>query len=135
MLDFQVKFVLLQTVCDQFCQVIKNANRLLLPLSHDIRHTTDSCHIIVISIPNTTLTVTATNTGVKATNTMYICTFQTQQLWLQLLLNKSIAIPDLQLIRDLVRKVRVYSAVLHLRWSQIALVPAIMVDDRLAKTR
>ena len=112
-LDFQVKFVLLQTVCDQFCQVIKNANRLLLPLSHDIRHTTDSCHIIVISIPNTT----------------------PQHLRLQLLLNKSIAMPNLQLIRDLVRKVRVYGGVLHLRWSEIARVPAIVVDDRLAKMR
>jgi hypothetical protein len=102
-LNFQVIFVLLQTICDQFCQVIKNADSLLIPLSHDIRLTTDSCNIIFISIANTTLNVIATNTGVKATNTMDICTFQTQQLWLQLLLNKSIAIPDLQLIRDLVR--------------------------------
>ena len=134
-LDFQVNFVLLQTVCDQFCQVIKNADSLLIPLSHDIWVTTDSCNIIVISIPNTTLKVTATNIGVKETNTLDIWTFQTQQLRLQLLLNKSIAMPDLQLIRDLARKVRVYGAVLHLRWSQIARIPAIVVDDWLAETR
>ena len=76
-------------------------------MTYDLQVTTDSCNIIVISIANTTLKVTATNTRVKATNTLDICTLQTQQLRLQLLLNKSIAMPDLQLIRDLVRKVRV----------------------------
>ena len=88
-----------------------------------------------LDISNTKPTVTATNTGVKETNTLDIWTFQTQQLRLQLLLNKSIAMPDLQLIRDLARKVRVYGAVLHLRWSQIARIPAIVVDDWLAETR
>ena len=72
---------------------------------------------------------------VKATNTLDIWTFQTQHLRLQLLLNKSIAMPNLQLIRDLVGKVRVYGGVLHLRWSQIARVPGIVVGDRLAETR
>ena len=61
--------------------------------------------------------------------------FQTQHLRLQLLLNKSIAMPNLQLIRDLVGKVRVYGGVLHLRWSQIARVLDIVVGDRLAETR
>ena len=104
-------------------------------MTYDLQVTTDSCNIIVISIANTTLKVTATNIGIKATNTLDICTLQTQQLRLQLLLNKSIAMPDLQLIRDLVRKVRVYGGVLHLRWSQIARVPGTVVDDRLAETR
>ena len=76
-------------------------------MTYDLQVTTDSCNIIVISIANTTLKVIATNIGVKETNTLDIWTFQTQQLRLQLLLNKSIAMPDLQLIRDLIRKVRV----------------------------
>ena len=33
---FSSKFRPAATVCDQFCQVIKNADSLLIPLSHDI---------------------------------------------------------------------------------------------------